>query len=240
MVTLLASLMQAVHQLVGGPDPLSFITSSPSFTGAGPTGSLANQRSLLAQLAVKRDMAGARAADLEPFVQAQCAELAAALASMLQGKLAIVAAAREGMAGASAVEQVLLIGRLASALGSDSRYLGVVMGPPEGWRTALTQAGLAARGGLASARPSARSPGLTNVRMQAVDERFRGVAVQAYRTWASWAAGCMSSELQASMLTDTLLASTAVPRSWQVCVAVSIRMCWARAAHQFGSSIVPC
>lgn len=64
---------------------------------------------------------GNRAPELEPFVQAKCSELASTLAAMLQGRLVSVGSPSAGVAGAAAAERVLVVGRVCSALATESR-----------------------------------------------------------------------------------------------------------------------
>ncbi|KAG2492230.1 hypothetical protein HYH03_009474 [Edaphochlamys debaryana] len=170
--------------------------------------------------AIRRDMQGSRAAELEPFVQAKCVELVTSIAAMLQARLEALGAPREGPSGSAAAEQLCLLGRLASALAADSRCLPVVLGPPDAWKAAVT-------GGAAShvpSRPAGRHAGrgaAANARLAGVLEKLRGAAVAAYRGWATWAAVSLASELRALVLSDELLCSNVVPLSWQETVITS-------------------
>ncbi|GLC68116.1 hypothetical protein PLESTF_000647700 [Pleodorina starrii] len=186
-----------------------------------------HRSSLHALAAIKRDMQGSRAAELEPFVQSKCIELVTAIAGRLQSRLDQLGQPREGPGGASAAEQVVLVGRLASALATDSRYLPIVLGSPEAWKAAVsagagpggassTAVGRAAAGRLGGARGAA-----ANARLAGVLEKLRSAAVAAYRCWASWAAVSLSGELRALVLADDLLCTNAVPLSWQETVIVS-------------------
>ncbi|GFR44388.1 hypothetical protein Agub_g5608 [Astrephomene gubernaculifera] len=187
-------------------------------------------RSSLHTLAsIKRDMQGSRAAELEPFVQSKCMELVAGIAAMLQSRLQRLGSPRAGPSGAPTAEQVVLLGRLASALAADSRYLPVVLGAPEGWKAAVAGGG-PAHAGSAAGGGSARALGRTgpgaagrvgagaaaaNARLCGVLEQLRSAAVCAYRCWAGWAAGSLAGELRALLLADELLTTNTVPLSWQ-------------------------
>ncbi|KAL6758300.1 hypothetical protein V8C86DRAFT_2599273 [Haematococcus lacustris] len=176
----------------------------------------------------------ARAAELEPFVQQQCTELASTLAATLSSLLAATASTQPlpaGAEGAPAAEKVLLLGRLASALATDSRYLAVLLGPPDAWR--------AAAGAIPGSSPAATAPRNTAMRSNAAAGRagsagaattprlaaamaaFRAVAVAAYRKWATWAAAGLVSSHRAALVADDTLTSHSTPLSWQEVVLSS-------------------
>ncbi len=125
---------------------------------------------------------------------------------------------------------MVLLGRLASALATDSKYLPVMLGPPEGWKPATTAAAVAAAAGGAAIGAALGGPGragagrfgagargaAANARLAGVLERLRAAAAAAYRSWAAWAAGSLAAELRALLLADDLLTSNVVPLSWQV------------------------
>lgn len=71
-----------------------------------------------------------------PLLQAHCLNCTDRPSFWLQARLAGLDASAAGVAGAAAAEQALLVGRLCTALAWDSRYLGVLLGPPEHWRQA--------------------------------------------------------------------------------------------------------
>lgn len=78
----------------------------------------------------RKDSAAAcgRAQELESYVQHKCSEMASALAAGLQSRLDGLGAPGNGLVGAPVAEQILLIGRLCSAVASESRYLQVGFG----------------------------------------------------------------------------------------------------------------
>ncbi len=150
--------------------------------GAAAAGGAANPRD------------AARAAELEPFVQARCVEAAAELAALLQGQLpgssSVGPGAKAGNAAdAAEAEQALLVGRLAAALAWESRFLPVLLGAPEQWRAAGAAAGLAggaAGGAGAGGRAGGRVGGagralVAGSKLQVVVDQFRGIAVLAFR-----------------------------------------------------------
>ncbi|GIL93223.1 hypothetical protein Vretimale_8139 [Volvox reticuliferus] len=185
-----------------------------------------HRSSLHALATIKREMQGSRAAELEPFVQAKCIELVTAIAARLQGRLDQLGQPREGPAGAAIAEQVVLLGRLASALATDSRYLPIVLGSPEAWKAAVSAvAGPGGTSALSVGRTAGRIGGVrgtaANARLTGVLEKLRAAAVAAYRSWASWAAISLAGELRALVLADDLLCANAVPLSWQETIIVS-------------------
>ncbi|GIL55296.1 hypothetical protein Vafri_10857 [Volvox africanus] len=184
-----------------------------------------HRSSLHALAAIKREMQGSRAAELEPFVQTKCIELVTAIAARLQGRLDQLGQPREGPAGAAIAEQVVLLGRLASALATDSRYLPIVLGSPEAWKSAVSAVAGPGTSALSAGRTAGRIGGVrgtaANARLAGVLEKLRTAAVAAYRSWASWAAISLAGELRALVLADDLLCTNAVPLSWQETVIVS-------------------
>mmetsp|Transcript_34672 Transcript_34672/g.87742 ORF Transcript_34672/g.87742 Transcript_34672/m.87742 type:complete len:1232 (-) Transcript_34672:139-3834(-) len=168
-----------------------------------------------------RKREGSRAVELEPFVQQQCVELAASLAAMLRARLEKVGAPVAGLAGAPAAEQVLIIGRLCSALAGESKYLPVLLGPPEAWRQAANS-GPGAVGRAAGMRPGAGGRAAApSSRLQGVVDGFKATGITAYKQWASWAAVCLVGPLRAALLADDTLVSNTTPVSWQVTVIAS-------------------
>ncbi|KXZ49014.1 hypothetical protein GPECTOR_23g103 [Gonium pectorale] len=245
-----ASFAAAALLLVGTADAASWppgvhstpVSASPSSAHLARAGSEAtgsgllsssysgphHRSSLHALSAIKRDMQGSRSAELEPFVQARCMELVTSIASKLQARLDALGTPREGPEGAQAAEQLVLLGRLASALAADSRYLPVVLGPPEAWKAAAS-ASVAPGAGLGSGAPgrptgrgtTARGGAAASARLSSVLEKLRSAAVAAYRKWAAWAAVSLGNELGALLLADDLLNIATVPLSWQETVIAS-------------------
>ncbi|KAG1666478.1 hypothetical protein FOA52_004860 [Chlamydomonas sp. UWO 241] len=152
-----------------------------------------------------------RAAELEPYVQDACAEMAAGVASRLSAQLSALGTPRDGALGTHAAEAALLLGRLCSGLGTESRVLPVLLGPPEAWRAAAgggaASAGSRARGGPARAAPP-------SARLSAVVAAMQSTAVAAYQAWAAWAASALASELHVSLASSDALRASATPRSW--------------------------
>jgi hypothetical protein len=202
----------------------SGVSSAPSGTLSGRLGSLGlgggfGASGGLALGARGRDPA--RAAELEPYVQQKCLELAATLAAVLAARLTGAGSPAAGVTGAQAAEQVLVIGRVASALAGDSRYLPVLLGPLEQWKAALTSGGLGgggrpgAFGAAARATAAGRGAAAAGSRLQSVTEQFRAIAVNAYRSWGAWASGSLVSSYRSALLSEDVLTTQVEPASWQ-------------------------
>ncbi|KAG2431082.1 hypothetical protein HXX76_009615 [Chlamydomonas incerta] len=230
----ITSLSRAASEAGGGPAAAAAAATAAAAAAAGlgllqphhsgsHHGHHGHPRSSLHSLAsIKRDMQGSRAAELEPFVQSKCMELVSAIANRLQSRLDALGAPREGPAGAAAAEQVVLLGRLATALATDSRCLPVVLGAPEGWKAAaaglpssISHAAHARTAGAGRAGAAGRGGAAGNARLAGVLDRLRGAAVVAYRAWAGWAAASLAAELRLLVLGDELLTCNITPLSWQ-------------------------
>ena len=89
--------------------------------------------------------------------------------------------------------QVLLLGRLSAGLASDSKFLPVLLGPPEHWRAAAAAAAggsgagpaRALRPGAAAAAAAARSGAVgtpvASQKLQSVTDAIHATALSAYR-----------------------------------------------------------
>lgn len=77
-----------------------------------------------------------RASELEAFAQQHCLQKVQQLATRLQQQLAALPTPPPGVQGAAIVEQVLLLARLCSVLGSQSCMLPAVLGAPDAWAAA--------------------------------------------------------------------------------------------------------
>lgn len=84
-----------------------------------------------------------RAAELEAFAQQHCLQEVQQLAARLQQQLQELPTAEPGLRGAAVTEQVLLLARLCSALGTQSCMLPAVLGPAEAWAAAAAAGPLA-------------------------------------------------------------------------------------------------
>lgn len=194
---------------------------------AGPRPSVGSLSSSLPRrgsrpLHTGRGSAPLRATELEPFVVQQCSDTVMALAEDLQASLTPLLTPAEGMRGAPQVEQVLLLGRLCSAVAQESTWLPLALGPPDGWRAALAGgadassrgAGTAGLPRTASGRPGALRGGAAQ-RCNAIVERFNRIASTAFQCWSQWAAGGLVSQLRGALMLDELLSSSATPLSWR-------------------------
>jgi hypothetical protein len=236
----LRSVLQSALLLLG-LDPTSSSSGTPGGLTTTPSGSLALDRygsgttsGLLGGTAGRMGSSGfgasgslvvgargrdpARAAELEPYVQQKCLELAATLAAVLAARLSGAGSPTAGVTGAQAAEQVLVIGRVASALAGDSRYLPVLLGPLEQWKSALASGGVGApgrAGAAARATAAGRGAAAAGSRLQSVTEQFRAIAVNAYRSWGAWASGSLVSTYRSALLSEDLLTTQVEPASWQ-------------------------
>eukprot|EP00798_Chlamydomonas_sp_ICE-L_P025620 gene25620-11274_t len=174
------------------------------------------------------DSSASRAGELEPYVHQCCSDLTASIAAELATKLEAVGAPAAGLQGAPAAEQVLLIGRLCSALASDSRQLSIMLGPPEVWKQHAQAAGPAATATMPTGRQagragSARQP-VASSRLSQAMERFRATAIASYSLWSKWTAACLSQHLRLSLCREDILTASTAPPSWQENVILSSSM----------------
>lgn len=110
--------------------------------------------------------------------------MVAGVASALRRRLDAIGAITPGPAGAPAAEQALLLGRLCTGLASESRFLPLLLGPPEAWKAAGPGAG-AAGGGAAAGAARLRGGGVRagpgSQRLQAVMSAVQATALSAYQ-----------------------------------------------------------
>ncbi|GBF88246.1 conserved oligomeric golgi complex subunit 1-like [Raphidocelis subcapitata] len=206
---LLFEALRATLQLMRPPDG----GAAAGAAAAGPPATRARVSGAAAAPAADAE----RAAALTPHLQEGCLAAALALAASLEARLRALPAPAQGAAGAPAVEQALLIGRLCSELAARSAALPAALGPPASWAAeaaAAAAAGAAGPSSSAAAAPPPPRPAAAGEALSRVAARLRGIAVDAYRSWAAWAARCIASELSESYRTDSALSATAPPLSW--------------------------
>ncbi|CAL8464776.1 g4311 [Coccomyxa elongata] len=152
-----------------------------------------------------------RAAALQPHIQQACAAAAAAVASSLESRLGALPPVAAGHAGATVVEQALLLGRLSASFGSSHTFLPVVLGPPEEWRSALSVS--TAKAGALQA-PATSRPAPAGQQLESLQSKFGAVALEAHGIWARWAAAALGRQLAASLEQDPALTSHVPLRTW--------------------------
>lgn len=164
-----------------------------------------------------------RASELEPFVQQKCTDLVLQLSNKLQEKLSLLGEVPYNTNGARIAEQALIIGRLASALAVESKYLPVVMGPPENWRglRGLHTPTLSRLPSLRMIGSAKLKIGQSNTRLVGMMEQLQGTAVGAYRMWSMWASVILAADLQRDIIQADVLRGSTPPLSWVETVVTS-------------------
>jgi hypothetical protein len=156
--------------------------------------------------------AAARAAVLEPFAQERCVEAVEAVAALLSDTLRTLPAPADGDPGfAPAAHAALLVGRVALGVADRSAPLRLLLGPPSQWRASRADA--PARRGSPAAPPAL--PPAAAPRLDALQQRLRQVAAEAYGVWATWAARGIAGRLVAELAGDWALRADAPLRGWE-------------------------
>jgi len=213
----LKAVLQSVLQLLSSDSPQQGAYGlDPAGRALRATGAGVLLRSQSVAGGPGRKDVSVRAAELEPFVQQKCSDLAMSIVMRLQAHLEQSKALTEGVAGAVAAEHILLISRLCSAIAGESRFLQVILGPPEGWRPAASGASASTSAARASVLRGAATRGAAvSQRLQAVVQKFRTTAITGFKLWAQWAGESLAKQLRHSVTSDELLGSLTTPLSWQ-------------------------
>uniref|UniRef100_A0A7S3QNJ0 Conserved oligomeric Golgi complex subunit 1 n=1 Tax=Dunaliella tertiolecta TaxID=3047 RepID=A0A7S3QNJ0_DUNTE len=219
----LLAALQAALLLLLGPRP----SPTPSSSSPSALPPLAGPASSSLQTMGSAAAVSSRAAELEPFVHSQCMDLVAQLAGSCRSQVQSLGMPKgdDGTSGAATAEQLLVLGRLCSALAMESRYLQVVLSPADSWQQAVAQARHAAAGlqhpgrstaaAMRSAAASAARGAAAGGKLQAAVGQLRAAAVAAYRLWAAWAGRCLAASLRSRVVADDALTSNTTPLSWQ-------------------------
>jgi hypothetical protein len=112
-------------------------------TTSAAVGGAAGSQQASAAAAASAAAGKQRAAELEALAQQHCLQEVQQLAARLQQQLQELPVAEPGLRGAAVTEQVLLLARLCSALGTQSCMLHAVLGPAEAWAAAAAAGPLA-------------------------------------------------------------------------------------------------
>lgn len=222
----------------------SSLASAPSLASASSETAGVNTAagSASAAVAAACTAAGrARAADLEQHMQQQCVGLAEQLAKQLEQQLQQLQE-QEQPTGANAIEQILLIARLCSAVATNSNMLPVLLGASDTWPAAARAGPSFASGSGSSPLPasiaqgisglgpaaaallrmhhpellqqSASAPSAAAAQLISIQHQLHGIACAGYAQWAKWVASSLSGGLLAALSSDEMLHSDVMPCSW--------------------------
>lgn len=162
----------------------------------------------------------------------RCAEAAESIAAALDARLQALPQHQQGAgeeaaaAFAPTATEALILGRVALGMAGRSALLPLVLGPPDQWRAAVrdssSSTGAVARRALLGSRSSMGSlTGAGGVaapapspRYEQLQQRLHSVGLQAYSTWADWAAAGLTAALTAGLAADQTLTADVPLRSW--------------------------